>query len=228
MGSPSGERRQHRQIELAGLIRLLRAEGVEHYLEIGARTGDSFEAIMRRLPIGSRGLAVDWPDGPWGMDSRLILRDTVGRLTRDGYRCDVVFGPSQSARVIGEVTRQGPYDAVFIDADHRYDAVLADWETYGPLGRLVAFHDIAGVGIVDARTGFPVEVPRLWHDIKAQYRHQEIVAPDSQLGIGVVYPGELTTTPAVGPAAPASPIRAGQPTSATSSSAESMANRESA
>jgi hypothetical protein len=224
----SRERRQHRQIELAGLIRLLRAEGVEHYLEIGARTGDSFEAIMRGLPIGSRGLAVDWPDGPWGMDSRLILRDTVQRLTRDGYRCEVIFGASQSARVIGEVTRQGPYDAVFIDADHRYEAVAADWETYGPLGRLVAFHDIAGVGIVDQRTGFAVEVPRLWHDLKARYRHQEIVAPDSQLGIGVVYPGELTTTPAAPRAAPTSPRRAEPPTSATSSSAESTANRRSA
>jgi predicted O-methyltransferase YrrM len=220
----SRERRQHRQIELAGLIRLFRAEGIQHYLEIGARTGDSFEAIMRGLPMGSRGLAVDWPGGPWGMDSRLILRDTVQRLTRDGYRCDVVFGPSQSARVIGEVTRQGPYDAIFIDADHRYDAVAADWETYRPLGRLVAFHDIAGVGIVDQRTGFAVEVPRLWQEIKAQYRHQEIVAPDSQLGIGVVYPGEITTTPASGPAASRPPIRAGRPTSAMSS-AESMANR---
>jgi predicted O-methyltransferase YrrM len=221
----SRERQRHRVIELAGLIRLLRAEGVAHYLEIGARTGDSFEAILRALPIGSRGLAVDLPEGPWGMDSRLILRDTVGRLNRDGYRCEVVFGASQSARVIGQVTQQGPYDAIFIDADHRYEAVAADWETYGPLGRLVAFHDIAGVGMVDTRTGFPVEVPRLWHEIKGQYRHQEIVAPDSELGIGVVYPGALTTTPASDPTALAPPIRVEQPMSARSSSAKSMANR---
>jgi len=180
--------REHRHAELTEFIRLLRAEGVERYLEIGARCGDSFEMIMRALPSGSRGVAVDLPGGAWGADgSRRLLREAATRLNRDGYRCDVVFGASQSAGVIGQVAEHGPYDAILIDADHRYEAVAADWNSYRSLGRLVAFHDIASIGIVDQRSGRAVEVPRLWNEIKAQHRHDEIVAPESILGIGVIY-----------------------------------------
>lgn len=181
--------REHRRAELADFICLLVAHGVRRYLEIGARRGDTFDAIMRSLPVGAHGLAVDLPAGPWGaVDSRGLLGGTVAQLNHDGYHCDVVFGSSQSPRVIEQVGRLGPFDAVLIDADHRYDAVAADWNNYRAHARIVAFHDIAGVGIVDRGSGFAVEVPRLWGEVKALHRHHEIVAPGSIFGIGVVYP----------------------------------------
>ncbi len=41
----------------------------------------------------------------------------------------------------------GPVDVLFIDADHDYAAVAADWQMYSPLvrpGGLAVFHDICG------------------------------------------------------------------------------------
>lgn len=181
---------------MATFLGLLQAEDVRSYLEIGARAGVSFDEIMRSLPKGSRGIAVDLPGAAWGADgSRGPLRDIVNRLTAGGYDCEVVFGASQSERVIAAVEQRGPYDAVFIDADHRYDSVAADWNNYGRLGRIVAFHDIAGVGICSG--GLQVEVPRLWSEIKAEEcRHEEIVAPGSILGIGVIWMMGTEKTPA--------------------------------
>lgn len=179
--------REHRRIELQALVCLFQQERVCRYLEIGARSGSSFDTIMRALPRGSQGTAVDCPGAVWGVSgSARALRDTIARLNGDGYDCAAIFGASQDERVIRHVDARGPYDAVFIDADHRYEAVAADWRAYRTRARIVAFHDIAGVGVVSAH-GLPVEVPRLWDEIKGQYQSVDLVVPDSILGIGVVY-----------------------------------------
>src|SRR3546814_13631212 len=56
--------------ELSSLIDLFRQHNVRSYLEIGARHGDSFFEVMRSLPFGSVGIAVDLPGGLWGVQSR--------------------------------------------------------------------------------------------------------------------------------------------------------------
>jgi hypothetical protein len=74
-----------------------------------------------------------------------------------------------------------------IDGDHRYKAARADWEAYRELaapGAVVLFHDI-----VDNPVAHPeIEVARLWAEIKAAYRTDEIIAGNGKWGgIGVVY-----------------------------------------
>ena len=176
------------QAELDTFIALLRAEGVGRYLEVGSRHGESFELVMRGLPPGSRGTAVDLPGGAWGAkSSRHELTARVKRLTADGYDCAAIFGDCRSDAVLLQVQRRGPYDAVFIDADHRYEAVSADWSIYRAFARLVAFHDIADVGAIDKHHGYPVEVPRLWDRLKTSHRTREFIEPNSIFGVGVVY-----------------------------------------
>lgn len=180
--------RPAQEAELAALVTIFRTHGVTRYLEIGARHGESFDFVMRQLPPGSSGLAVDLPGGPWGKaSSRRDLTGRVRQLNADGYRCTVLFGDCRSAEVVAEVTRRGPYDAVFIDADHRYESVAADFAIYRQLAPIVALHDIAECGAVDKQSGFPVEVPRLWAELRPVHRHAEIIAPESIFGIGVVY-----------------------------------------
>jgi hypothetical protein len=99
----------------------------------------------------------------------------------------MVLGSSQSPEVLGMVDRYGPYDAILIDGDHSYAAVKSDWLMYGSLTPLTVFHDIAGEGESDKSRGIPVEVPRLWAEIKATgVETREFIAPDSRMGIGVV------------------------------------------
>lgn len=157
-------------------------------MEIGARHGDTFYEVMTSLPVGSFGLAMDLPGGLWGTEKSVnSLKDAAKELRRIGYDVEMILGNSMSRKCITAAARYGPFDAVLIDGDHLYEGAKADWENYGPLGRLVAFHDIVGDGQAEKVHGNPVEVPRLWAEIKASgVETVEFVAPGSKMGIGVV------------------------------------------
>ena len=51
------------------------------------------------------------------------------------------------------VKKRGPFDAILIDGDHSLAGVSKDWQLYGELAPLVAFHDIAGAGQAEKVTG---------------------------------------------------------------------------
>jgi|SRR5581483_4569113 len=174
--------------ELDRLIEVFQREGVRSYLEIGARYGGSFERIMQALPMGSRGVAVDFPGGPFGDDgSTAILLAALKRLKSIGRDVSAVFGPSSAAEVIKRVSEHAPYHAVVIDADHSYEAVKRDFLFYSPMARMVVLHDIAAPSEVQSHDGLSVDVPRLWQEIKRKYRHEEIITEDSLMGIGILY-----------------------------------------
>jgi predicted O-methyltransferase YrrM len=75
----------------------------------------------------------------------------------------------------------GPFDLVFIDGDHRYEGVKADWENYGRLGKVVVFHDI--VRHPDGARNAP-QVWRLWQELEGN--KSQFIGPDSLMGLGVV------------------------------------------
>lgn len=183
-------RSRQNEKELAAFIDLLRREGVTSYLEVGALYGLTFDAVMRSLPKGSSGIALDFPGGPNG-DSRtaLPLLTVVERLRADGYDADCLLGPSEAEVIQRRARLHAPYDALLIDADHAYEAVSRNWRNYGAMARIVAFHDIAAHDhAVTTRRRLPIEVPRAWREIVGSglYRTVEIVEPGSELGIGVV------------------------------------------
>jgi cephalosporin hydroxylase len=98
-------------------------------------------------------------------------------------------GPSQEPAIIAAARRHGPYEFVFIDGDHRYEAVRADAENYAPMvapGGALAFHDII------ERPGYGVS--QVWGEIKSRpgARWMEIaetVEPgnESRCGIGILW-----------------------------------------
>jgi hypothetical protein len=141
---------------------------------------------MRALPRGSFGVTVDNGKRSAGRGRTSPLAEVGARLARQGYRIETVFGDSHDSATIEATRRLGPFDAVLIDGDHSYAGVKRDWENYGPMARrIVAFHDIAEEHVT--RSGFRVEVPRLWREIKATGADtREFIAPGSKMGIGVV------------------------------------------
>ncbi len=176
--------------ELRGLVELFNAERVRTYGEIGAREGDTFHAIMCSLPLGSVGVALDYPGGHWGHNaSRQRLEAAVADLNAKGYLCSCMFGDSKAPATIRQFAMRGPFDAIFIDGDHRLAGVTADWTNYKIHARLVAFHDIDGNGEKD-KQGATVDVPILWATIKAYgHRTAEFVTAGSHMGIGAVWTG---------------------------------------
>jgi predicted O-methyltransferase YrrM len=184
MNAPIGQNLK----EFDRLIALAVREKTARYLEIGCRFGGAFDRMVRSLPKDGRYVALDLPMGKWGKKSRPTLERVVANLKRDGWTdTRAIFGDSHDPHILRAVTRLSPFDLIFIDADHSYDAVCQDWFDYGPLGRLVAFHDINGAGQRDHSVTYTVEVPKLWEAIKDHHRHAEFIDPADRYGIGVLW-----------------------------------------
>jgi len=183
----SGRKASQQPAELARLLEIIVSEGVTSYLEIGARHGDTFYDVVRAMPKGSKAVAVDLPGGKWGHgSSREAMTDCANELVNLGYKITVIFGDSTKPDIIEHIEGHGPYGAVFIDGDHRYEGVKQDWINYGK-APIVAFHDIDGEGVYSG--SLPVEVPTLWAEIKGDYRHESIIdcADGRRMGIGVIW-----------------------------------------
>lgn len=170
---------------------LLQREGVSSYLEIGCWSGGSILAVASVLPRGARIVAVD---KPFKQSKELYLRQVMNNLSKDGYDTRVFIGDSTDPKIVAAARKLGPYDAVFIDADHTLPYIKSDWENYGRMGRIVGFHDIARDMPKDKHGG-PHEVASFWKDFKGGFRHAEFISerskaavkPAAAYGIGVVW-----------------------------------------
>lgn len=181
----SGRKPSQNAHELGAFVNFLRAQGVQRYGEIGARDGDTFHHILTALPE-CRGVAMDLPGGLWGHEN---TRQRLERAVADlGTRASCLFGDSKTLATVRMFQGRGPYDAILIDGDHTLEGVTADWGNYRKMARIVAFHDIVGVGQREKKPGGrPVEVPTFWRVLKSQgYNTVEFVAPGSKMGIGCV------------------------------------------
>jgi len=78
-----------------------------------------------------------------------------------------------------------PIEALFLDGDHAFDGVLADFRNYQPLMKEQApiiFHDIARAAKLPK-----VEVHYLWRLLQTFMPWREFVAaPENGQGIGIV------------------------------------------
>lgn len=174
--------------ELDGFIAILKREAVGSYLEIGSKHGGSLWHVANALPLGSRIVSVDLPQGDNSFkESQPHLEACVAELKRLGYDSYLLLGDSTDAGVVEQVKALGPFDACFIDANHTLPYVTKDWENYGPMCRIVAFHDIGWVPRPEPSNKMPIEVPKLWNEIKGKYGHEEIKLEPRDNGIGVLW-----------------------------------------
>lgn len=178
---------QNRQ-EISNFANLLARENVRSYLEIGSKFGGSLWLIANALPKGSRIVSVDLPHGDTSFkESEPPLRECVAALVSRGYDAHLFLGDSTDPAIIEKVTALAPFDACFIDANHTEPYVRKDWETYGALARIVAFHDIGHVKRPEPSKKMPIEVPVVWAELKTKYRSTEFRLDPRDNGIGVLW-----------------------------------------
>lgn len=163
--------------ELEQLVAIVERLEPKRILEVGAWHGGT---LWHWLQHATQTVVV--------IDDEMRMAETWEQwVERFGADLVLLQGRSQEGALIDKATACGPYDFVFIDADHTYAAVKSDWENYGPLGRVVAFHDIL------PRPSYGVS--ELWAMLKVQpgVRYVEIVqnevlpGNEGRCGIGVLW-----------------------------------------
>ena len=158
---------------------LSHVKGCRSALEIGSRYGKSIQYIAGQMAPDTKVVSVDLPytGGCEGLpDAEPILRATIEEIASRGHETHLFLGNSHNPALVKAVQDLGPYDFCFIDGDHSYAGVKADWENFGSHAKIVAFHDIIN----------NPDCFRLWNEIKGNYRHVEYTQ-SVWLGIGVLF-----------------------------------------
>jgi predicted O-methyltransferase YrrM len=179
--------------EFEQFCKLMKSENVRSYLEIGSWTGKSIQLAATVLPKGSRIVSVD---KPFKETKGIALRKVMEDLRLAGYDTHLIVGDSTDPTNVSKARALGPFDIVFIDGNHTTPYVTSDWENYGIMGRLVAFHDITR----DIPGPIPgddynraCQVASFWSKLKNNYKHVEFISErtrartDVAYGIGVIF-----------------------------------------
>lgn len=164
--------------EFDEFIAVLQRAKCRSYLEIGSAYGESLLRVAHALKTPSWFVAVDQPT----KHTLTALKEGADTIRRYGHDVRLLLGDSTNQDIVETVDTMGPFDACFIDANHTLAYVRADWRNYGPMCRIVAFHDI-GWNSDKAR----IDVPAFWNTIKDAYVHREIRHYYKKNGIGIIW-----------------------------------------
>jgi predicted O-methyltransferase YrrM len=133
---------QTNERERAHLVR--HATGRRKLVEIGVWEGLTTTYLRRAMPPDAELLCVDpYPIGRLGFSTQqIIARNEVGRIPNGRVRW--IRSTGEQAGRDYSLAAEGPVDFVFIDGDHTYAGLRADWTVWSPLvapGGVVALHD---------------------------------------------------------------------------------------
>jgi predicted O-methyltransferase YrrM len=176
-----------RDVEILGMLRILSARDPRTACEIGTKESGNLLLLAKTLP-GLRVLI--------GLDLEIRNELRLRYLLRSGPRMVLLAGDSHLSRTRARVAQalQGrALDFLFIDGDHSYEGVKADFLDYRSLvrdGGLIAFHDIVPdhatrYGRASRSNCYAGGVHRLWAQLKSAYPSQEFVADPEQDGFGI-------------------------------------------
>lgn len=172
---------QQNRFEFMRWLDFLRIYDVRSILEIGSCLGHSMTAMCRIMPKGSRIVSVDLGVGAGdlaGVETEQYLRGKSALLGREGWDSYLILGNSHDPEVIQKAAAFGPYDACFIDGDHTFNGVAADWRNYGRFASMTALHDIYNSA---------TEVPQFWQQLIDVENRAFIELRGSRMGIGIVF-----------------------------------------
>jgi cephalosporin hydroxylase len=180
--------------EFTELLKEFQKLKVSRFIEIGSLYGWTLQHFIHYSEESSTAVAIDLPVrhfvGPydWRVQKQESNYKNVWPKWAKEKKCKLYLLPTSSyneetIKQVKTIFKGDLVDFVFIDGDHRYDAIKKDYEMYSPLvrpGGIVAFHDI---GKNEEGGG-----SRFWNEIKINYRYKEFLFDSkNEKGIGVLF-----------------------------------------
>jgi predicted O-methyltransferase YrrM len=175
---------------------------LEHYidlkaknvLEIGSYFGASLHHWLYYSTEKARIISIDLPISEFcgSHDPRVPVQEFAIKnewklwTKRNNNKLHLIQHSSQlenTKKQVENLLNNDQLDFLFIDGDHRYEAVKNDYDMYSSLvkkGGKIALHDINY-----AEEG---GVHKLWDDLKQNYEHLELrLHPKKEKGIGIIF-----------------------------------------
>jgi predicted O-methyltransferase YrrM len=161
-------------------------------LEIGTARGGTLYLWAQAAAPDATIVSVDLPGGPFGgayPECRTLFYESFAQEHQQVHLMRADSHHAGTLKFVRQLFNDQPIDFLFIDGDHTYEGVKADFQLYSPIvkpGGLIALHDIL------PRPDDPtIQVDRFWQEIKERCAGKELVgdpASGRQIGIGVIRP----------------------------------------
>lgn len=139
-----------------------------HVLEIGSFMGGSLYQWMVHSQDKARIVAIDLPGGVGGRPQYIQQDRWKAWAQVLGVDFHLLMGDSEDPRIVDKAEELGPYDWIFVDGDHSYGHVIADYMHYWRLlsePGIMIFHDIADNPDVGAS--------QFWDEMEERYERGE-------------------------------------------------------
>jgi predicted O-methyltransferase YrrM len=187
--------------ELTALAEVVAARRPRTVLEIGGLFGGTLAAWTLTAADDARLISVD-------LEYTSGRRRCLAALARGRQAVECLTGDSTAPATLDAVRRRldgRPLEFLYVDGDHAWDGVRADYDNFRPLlapDAVVAFHDIQEDRLTreGVRTlTWAGDVPRFWRALRAAYpgkAREFIAAPDQDgYGLGVLCGGPWPEAP---------------------------------
>lgn len=174
--------------EFVPLLEFIQERNPKNLVEIGSSSGFSMMGFSK--VVSGKKISIDLPDGLFGGQS---LQGIEARNSYwQTYIKDIfmIVGNSQDPQVIkcaADILGEEKTDVLFIDGDHRYEGVKADYENYKSMvnkGGIIIFHDINVHPAPTESWQLPVGVNQLWNELQGE--KIEFNTHQNWAGIGVI------------------------------------------
>ncbi len=172
--------------EILQLLRLLSSNPPKTVLEIGTYRGGTFFLFTRVASVEALLISLDLPPNRSGFGYPPWRSRLFRSFARAQQKIELVLADSHQPVTVARIEKllgDRRLDFLFIDGDHSYDGVKADYKMYSSLvssGGVIAFHDI-----VPRLPGVSSGVPRFWQELKKTVPVTEFVTDWKQDGFGI-------------------------------------------